>query len=777
MLKKTILVAAIGCFLGSLPMGAVDINIIPKPQQVVTGDGNFCLTEQTKLYSAGEGAAEVAAQFAEKVEKASGFVLPKGKKAGKGTIAFVIDSKVAGKEAYTLTVTKDGVTCAASTANGLFYAMQSLLQLLPPDVESTALAGKVTGWKVPVVAIEDAPRFSYRGVHIDPSRHFQSVETVKRQLDVMASYKFNKMHWHITDDQGWRIEIKKYPKLTEVGARRVEADGSITEGFYTQEQIRDIVEYARQRHIEVIPELEIPGHELAAIAAYPELSCRGEATTPRIIWGVEDVVMCPGKEKMFGFLEDIIDEMVELFPCKLFHIGGDESPRGEWAACPDCQKLISKLGYKDEPKRPKEAQLQSYIVGRVGKYLAEKDRRLIGWDEILEGGNLDTTAIVMSWRGEEGGIIAARAGHPVLMTPASHALYLDHYQDDPLFEATSNCCSAPMERIYDYDPVPEEVRESGKGHLVLGVQANSWSEYILTPAILENRLYPRTLALSEIAWTAPEKKDYKDFCRRLDGDASLRLQARGINFYIPQPAQPGGSFNPVVFTGKSTTLELTAPRSLEIVYTTDYTTPTASSPRYTGPIELNTSATVRTAVVLPCGIVGPVRTIDVKKSAYLPALAKKEDVKPGLELRIFRGKYQQPADIPATPDVKDSIVAEIEVVRNLTKVPNNVRNVEDYAAEVEGYFEVPADGVYEITSNNNRVWIDGALLIDNAALPIPKVTKTNGQMALAKGLHKIKVLFIGGIFNGWPTYWDDAFVKMRTPRGEWKEISKEQLFH
>ncbi len=776
MLRKPIFLAALALFTGAASLSAANINIIPKPQQVVVGEGNFRLTADTEILAKGEGAAEVANQFSVKMKNAFGLTFITSEATGRNRISFVIDASVKGKEAYTLQVSPTEITCAASTADGLFYAMQSLLQLLPPEVEGTSLAGKVTGLNVPVVKIQDEPRFAYRGVHLDPSRHFQSVETVKKQLDIMASYKFNHMHWHLTDDQGWRIEIKKYPKLTEVGAKRVEADGSITEGFYTQDEVREIVEYARQRHITVVPELEIPGHELAAIAAYPELSCTGEPTTPRIIWGVEDIVMCPGKGLMFDFLEDVIDEMVELFPSKLFHIGGDESPRGEWEKCAHCQKLIKKLRYKDLPKRPKEAQLQSYIVGRIGKYLAGKGRSIIGWDEILEGGNLDTTAIVMSWRGEEGGIEAARAGHPVLMTPASHALYLDHYQGDQLFEATSNCCYAPMERIYDYDPVPKEVREAGKAHLVMGVQANSWSEYILNQSILENRLYPRVLALSEIAWTQPEKKSYPDFCRRLDSDAALRLSHRNVDFYIPQPSQPNGSCNLVAFTGESTTLALTAPRGLDIVYTLDGTTPTANSPRYSSPIALKGSATVRTSCVLPCGIVGPMRTITVKKTTFAPAAIEKPNAKPGLLLSKYVGQFLQAADIPAKAD-STGVVSTIETIRTLTNVPKSVRNVKDYAAVAEGYFEVPEDGVYEISSNNNQVWIDGTLLIDNNDLLIPKHTKTNGQLALAKGLHRIKVVFIGGIFNGWPTYWDDADVKLRHPDGEWKKLTEEQLFH
>lgn len=776
MLRKSIIVAAIALLVGSMHLGAKEINIVPMPQSVEMGVGAFNLTAQTKVYAQGEGAAEVVRMFSEKIRTSSGLDLLQGKKAGKGTIAFVIDSKVTGKEAYVLSVKKDVILCKASTPAGLFYGMQSLLQLLPPEVEGTALNGKITGWTVPVCEIVDAPRFAYRGVHLDPCRHFQDVETVKRQIDLMASYKINHMHWHLTEDQGWRIEIKKYPKLTSVGARRVEGDGSIHQGFYTQDEIREVVEYARQRHVAVVPELEIPGHELAAIAAYPELSCTEEPITPRIIWGVEDIVMCPGKEKMFEFMQDVIDEMVELFPYELFHIGGDESPRGEWEKCPKCQQRIKELGYKDEPKRPKEAQLQSYVVGRIGEYLAKKGRRIIGWDEILEGGNLDTTAIVMSWRGEEGGIVAAKAGHPVLMTPSSHGFYFDHYQADPFTEPTAIGGFAPIEKVYDYDPVPAELRGTGKENLVMGVQANSWSEYILNPSILETRLYPRVLALAEVAWTQPEHKSYADFSRRLDGDAALRLHTRGVNFFIPQPEQPGGSCDKLAFT-ENMSLTLTAPRGLTILYTLDGTTPCMHSPRYVAPLKLTSSATIKTATLLPCGLMSPVRTIQARKMHYMPAVAQMEDVKPGLVQSISWGTFQQPADVPTLCDETGVIIDKIETLRTLTHVPNSIRNVKHYAATAEGYVNIPEDGVYEFTSNNHRVWIDGQLLIDNSSLLIPKLTKTNEQVALSKGLHKVKVLFMGGIWNGWPTYWDDAALKMRRGNGDWQTIGSEMLFH
>ena len=310
----------------------------------------------------------------------------------------------------------------------------------------------------------------------------------------------------------------------------------------------------------------------------------------------------------------------------------------------------------------------------------------------------------------------------------------------------------------------------------MGVQANSWSEYILNPSILETRLYPRVLALAEVAWTQPEHKSYADFSRRLDGDAALRLHTRGVNFFIPQPEQPGGSCDKLAFTEKMN-LTLTAPRDLTILYTLDGTTPCLLSPRYIAPIKLTSSSTIKTATLLPCGLMSPVRIILARKMHYMPAVAQMEDVKPGLVQSINWGTFQQPADVPTSYDETGVIIDKIETLRTLTHVPNSIRNVKHYAATAEGYVNIPEDGVYEFTSNNHRVWIDGQLLIDNSSLLIPKLTKTNEQIALSKGLHKVKVLFMGGIWNGWPTYWDDAALKMRRGNGEWQTVGAEMLFH
>lgn len=770
-MKKIILSALLFCgLIGANAQQTSNLHIIPIPAQMNVTDGTFTFNaHKTKVAWKGKDAKSVADFFLQKIQQATGVTPGKGKATGTGTITFMTDASVKGREAYTLEVTPQHIISKASTTDGLFYAMQTLLQLMPAEVESQVAQNTQT-WNIPAVNITDSPRFSHRGVMLDPCRHFLPVSAVKKVIDVMSSYKLNRMHWHLTDDQGWRVEIKKYPKLTEVGARRTEADNTVTQGYYTQEEIKDVVEYARQRHVEIIPELEIPGHELAAISAYPELSCKEQSTTPRIIWGVEDVVMCPGKELMFNFLNDVIDEMVPLFPSKYFHIGGDESPRIEWEHCGKCQARMKEMGYTSE------AQLQSYVIGRIEKYLHTKGKNIIGWDEILEGGNLDTTAIVMSWRGEEGGITAAKAGHHVLMTPSSRGFYFDQFQGDA---ATEPMCAiggySTLEKVYSYDPIPEEVSKAGRAEMVLGVQANCWSEYMHTPQMLEYRLFPRALALAEVGWSPLNKKNFKDFARRVDGDASVRLQLRKVNFHIPQPEQPEGSFDYMAFTD-SDTLTLKTTRPLTIVYTTDGTTPTAQSTQYNGPIVVNRSTIVRTACILPSGIMSPVRTIYMDKTMPAPCVDK-TDAKPGLLLTKWDGYYIRPSQITGTPSVKDSVVTNIEVLRTLAAVPSNVRNVKDYAAAVEGYIYIPETGVYEFATNNNQLFIDGNAAVDNSQTAVTRHCAKNRQLVLEKGLHPIKVTFLGGIYWGWPTYWDDAKVRIRPEGGKWMDIDKNMLFH
>ena len=772
MMKKISMLIAL-CVLCCGALRADNINIIPRPASVEELPGTFAFNTATTVAYKGEGAKEAAQMLCEKIRTSKGFAPRKGKALAKGSISFINDKSVKGAEAYTLEVTEEKVVARASTAAGLYYAMQSLVQLFPSAIENRHATMMVGNWLLPCVSIKDEPRFGYRGVMLDPCRHFFPASVIKREIERLAAYKINRLHWHLTDDQGWRIEIKKYPRLTEIGSRRVNEDGTVEEGYYTQEEIRDVVAFAKKHHVEIVPELEIPGHELAAISAYPELSCKQQPTSVRRIWGVEDIVMCPGRELMFGFLNDVIDEMVQLFPGTYYHIGGDESPRTEWAACDSCKQRMKEQGYD------KEAQLQSYIIGRVSKHLAEKGKRVIGWDEILEGGNLDTTAVVMSWRGEDGGIAAAKAGHPVLMTSAGHGFYFDYYQSDQVLEPTAFGAYFPIDRVYNYDPIPAALHGTGREHLVMGVQANCWSEYMHTTQILEYRLWPRALALAETAWTAPDRKDYNDFVRRLDGDGTERLALLGYNYHMPLPEQPGGSCNKLAFVD-TTSVTLKALRDLKIIYTTDGTNPTLQNGEvYTAPIKLNRTTVLKTATVLPSGIISPVRTINAVKMEYnAPRLSAEAPTKPGLLMKKFDGRFAAPADLEGrTPVFADSLLKDLDGLRSLTELSRNLRDVKNYAAIAEGYIDLPETGIYEFSTLNAALWLDRSLLIDNSSDHYQRHTHENAQIALQKGRHSIKVCFIGGIFDGWPNYWHETKVEYRTPGGEWKKVTPEMLSH
>ena len=793
---------------------AADFNLIPRPAELAEGTGSFAFGKSTAVCVQGKDAQQVAEFFLKKVNASTGWDLALSDKRPKtGYVSFVVDSRFRSgvtstsnpdseSEAYRLSVTKNGVTLMASTSDGLFRGMQTLLQLLPPEVEKAGGAKGVAAWEVPAVDINDAPRFSYRGIMLDPCRHWLPAEDVKRQIDMLATLKFNRLHWHLTEDQGWRVESTRHPELNKLGSVRTEGDGSTYGGYYTKDEIRDVVAYAKERHMEVIPELEMPGHELAAIATYPNLSCRGESITPRIIWGVEDIVMCPGKEDMFRFLEDEIDEFVELFPSKYFHIGGDESPREEWAQCPNCQKRMKDLGLT------KEAQLQDYIIERMAKYLASKGKTIIGWDEILEGGNLDPSAVVMSWRGEEGGITAAKMNHHVLMTPGSHGLYFDHFQGDPITEPNAIGGYSTLEKVYSYDPVPAELHEQGKDSYVLGVQANNWSEYIHNSNVLEYRLYPRALALSEVAWSPLEGRSFADFQRRCDGDGALRLEAHGMNFHIPVPEQKGAQCNNIAFLD-SYTLELTTTRPVRIVYTTDTAEPTATSAEYTEPLTFTTSTVVKARCILPSGAMGAVRTFNIKKDVWHKAVECPKQKCPttcnaeapkkgknrqqcheadaicgqqampqpvqGVRMRVAYGNYTFNGNVPPCAWTIDSIAPRLESVRNVEKVPASVRNVKNYAATAECLVDIPEDGIYEFFTLNSALWLDGEMLVDNRDLFIPRMSYNGTQIALKAGKHRLKTLFVGGIFSGWPSYWDAANVRYRKQGvSEFTDIKPEQ---
>ena len=403
----------------------------------------------------------------------------------KNQVKYVLDSKAKiPAEGYTIDITRTRAKVVASTEAGLFYARQTLSQL---EVDGT----------IPCVKIKDYPRFRWRGFMVDAARHFMSVDEIKKHIDILSQYKINVMHWHLTDDQGWRIEIKKYPLLTQVGATRTEFDGTVTEGYYTQDEVKEVVAYAAEHFITVVPEIEMPGHSMAAIRSYPELSCDKQPVKNFYTWGSPDIVLCPGSEFTFQFLEDVVAEVAPLFPGQYMHIGGDECKKVRWEKCPACQARIAAEGLKADEAGTAEEKLQSYAVKRMEGILAKYGKSLVGWDEILEGG-LSPNATVMSWRGEKGGIQAAREGHDVVMTPGSGGLYLNHYQGDPKAEPECYAHHSVLQVPYDYNPVPSELTAEEARH-ILGVQGNLWSEYIYSDAMRDYLTFPKMFAVAETA--------------------------------------------------------------------------------------------------------------------------------------------------------------------------------------------------------------------------------------------------------------------------------------
>ena len=438
-------------------------------------------------------------------------------------------------EAYSILVSPRNAVIRANGLNGVFYALETLRQMLPTAIYGNRQALNER-WTLPCCLIEDAPRFAWRGMHMDSARHIWSIDEVKRYLDVMAMYKLNRFHWHLTDDQGWRIEIKSYPLLSQIACWRegtmIGRDFSSNDhirygGFYTQDEIREVVEYAAARGITVVPEVDLPGHMLAAMSAYPQLGCTGGPYAAWTIWGVSDQVLCVGKESTFTFLERVLAEVAELFPGEYIHIGGDECPKDEWKKCPDCQALIRRLGLKDDGRFTAEQYLQNYVTKRIQDYLATLGKKVIGWDEILEG-DLAPGATVMSWRGAAGGKEAAARGFDAVMTPNSHC-YFDYCQAE-------GCEGEPLgiggfvslEKVYSLDPLEGISPENA--HHILGVQANLWTEYISTPEHLEYMLLPRLLALSEVQWCAPERRDAARFLRVLQEHEYPVLEEAGYNY-------------------------------------------------------------------------------------------------------------------------------------------------------------------------------------------------------------------------------------------------------
>jgi hexosaminidase len=670
------------------------------------------------------------------------------------------------KEAYKINISTKKITVTGSE-EGLFYAVQSLLQLFPNQLKNQEI-------KLPCVIIEDEPGYSYRGLHLDVCRHFFTVDVIKDFIAQMSSYKLNNFHWHLTDDQGWRIEIKKYPKLTEVGSKRAQTlvgnkferspyffDGNEYGGFYTQEEIKDVVKFAEAHYVNIIPEIEMPGHATAAVTAYPDLSCFPDRNYKVVeYWGVFEDIFCAGKEETFVFLENVLTEVITLFPSKYIHIGGDECPKTRWKECPNCQKRIAALGLKNEHE------LQSYLTTRIEKFLNSNGRQILGWDEMLEGG-LAPNAAVMSWRGEAGGIAAARQKHNVIMNP-EQVLYLDYNQGYSPNEPLTIGRLTTVEKIYNYNPTPVDSLTVDEQKYIMGVQSNLWSEYLTSPAKLNYMLYPRMFALAEIAWTEPQNKNYNNFVLDRIPHHLEKLDAQKRLYKVPSPF--GANETAVIASKYVLDLKPTIKKG-QIFYTIDGYNPDETAALYTKPVTINIRKgeyrIIKVIQINSGGRRSSINKIVVRNPDLKSALVIKP-TKKGLKFDYFTGTlFQQTQDLELAKTVNSGIFeGAISSEKWKSKTERYI------GLKFDGYIYIPETANYTISTlsdDGSKLFIDNELVVNNDG--IHWLNEAYGAVKLEKGFHKINISYFDQI--GGTTL--SCFMQQEGK--EKQEISASQLYY
>lgn len=709
-----------------------DASIVPLPNQIQQSGNAFVLTPNTTIGTTDPELQPAAQYLKEILSAATGYDLQV--KEGKGTITLA-KANIEGKEgAYTLSAKSDRIDITGNSYGGVIAGIESLRQLFPPQIESKQIVDSVA-WAIPTAEIQDAPRFEWRGIMLDVSRHFYTKEEVKELLDLMALYKMNKFHWHLTDDQGWLIEIKKYPLLTEKGAWRtfnshdrscmksaksednpdflipenklriVEGD-TLYGGYYTQEDIKEVIEYAKVRGIDIIPEIDMPGHMLAAVSNYSGVAC-----TDKVGWGTTfSSPVCPGKESAMEFCKNVYSELIDLFPYKYVHIGGDEVEKANWKKCPDCQKRMRDNHLKTEEE------LQSWFIHDMEKFFNAKGKEMIGWDEIIEGG-LSPTATVMWWRSwaKDAPAKTTQQGNSIIFTPNGQ-FYLD-YQED----------KNSVRNIYNFNPAIEGLTSEQQA-LVKGVQGNIWCEWIPSRERMQYMAVPRLLAIAELGWSQPSQKNWNDFAQRMANQFE-RLNIMGINYRIPDLE---GFHRNNAFIGEGTVKVTCLDPNAKIHYTTDGSTPTLQSPKYEGPIQVKETTDFTFRTFRPNGKAGDISRTRFIKSEYAPATTVTPSTK-GLQAEWYEFKGNKCADITKAPL---NGTYPIEKVMIPEKAKGNIGLV------IKGFINVPKDDIYTfalLSDDGSTLVIDGEQVIDNDGPHGPR--EVIGQKALSKGYHPIEVRY------------------------------------
>ena len=728
--------------------------IVPQPASLKALPGAFAVSPSTIILYDEEasGVAPVAAQLAEHLRDRTGYALPvlaSRPGASRADQAIVLTLTTAdralGDEGHTLQVSRTAITLTARTPEGLFRGVQTIRQLLSAaaTADQTTEGQRMSSWHIPCVQIRDVPRFRWRGMLLDCGRHFMPVAFVKRYIDLLAYHKMNILHWHLTEDQGWRLDIKKYPRLTKIGAWRTRTRGSESPagsdrygGYYSQEEVREIVAYAQSRFVTVVPEIEMPGHCLAALASYPSLGCTQGPYAVGTQWGVYDDVYCAGNEEVFTFLENVLTEVMDLFPSAYIHIGGDECPKARWKTCANCQARLRAEGLRDEHE------LQSYFIRRIETFLSAHGRRIIGWDEIIEGG-LAPDATVQSWRGMDGAVAAARAGHDVVVSPTSHC-YLDYPHD-----------AISLERVYSFEPVPDGLSPEQARH-ILGAEGNIWTERAPVH-LVDRQVFPRLCALAEVTWSPRESRNLADFQQRMKHHYS-RLDTLGVAYHIPPPRCTSRH---MVFEHQAV-VELDNPVGRGVIrFALDGQTLESDAPVYDGPMQIHASTVVRARTYLPDGRASEVATFRFRKCEALPSV----DVpaaQPGLVCTLYKGHWDR------LPDFANLTPADSWIARNLTL--EGPAQGDGFALRFSGYIRVPKDGVYTffLTSDDgSRLSVGGNLVVDHDGLHA--ATQATGQIILQAGCHPITVAYFeaGGAESLSASYEGPGITRQVIPQSAW----------